>query len=100
MKIHDVFHISLLRFWKHSNFISVAAQGDSEDLEDPTECVYEVEKVLRWWKRKIGNNMIREFLTLWLGYPLEEATWELEENFTYQDQLLEDVEAGEVPKEK
>lgn len=36
-KIHDVFHISLLKFWKESNFIQIEAQGDPEELKDPTE---------------------------------------------------------------
>ena len=98
-RIHNVFHISLLKFWKSSSFVQVEAQGETEDLEDPTDPVYEVEKVLRWRKRKVGSKTIREFLTLWTGYPLEEATWEPEDNFTYPNQLKEDMAAGLIPEE-
>lgn len=47
-----------------------------------------------------GQNDEREYLTLWTGYLLEEATREPKENFTYQDELIEDLEAGKILEEK
>ena len=47
------------------------------------EPVYEVEKLLRWRKVQKGRKTIREYLVTWTGYPLEEAMWIPEENFTY-----------------
>ena len=43
--------------------------------------IYEVENILRWRKQEKGNKLIHEFLVVWTGYPLKEATWEPETNF-------------------
>ena len=66
MRIHPVFHISLLepapQNAKPDNTIEI------ED-EDPE---YEVEEILD--SRIINNNI--EYLVKWKGYPPEENTWE------------------------
>ena len=83
--IHDVFHISLLKRW-----ITALYRKEEEEvpieLEEIEEPRYEVEKILRW--RKVKGTGRREYLTLWTGYPLEEATWEPEENFDDREALL------------
>ena len=52
------------------------------DVDRPEE--YEVERILR--KRRVlkrnGRHSHNEYLVLWQGYPLEEATWEPEAHFT------------------
>ena len=45
------------------------------------------------------NKIIREFLTVWEGYPLEDASWEPEDNFSYPEQLQEDIDAGLIKLE-
>ena len=65
-----------------------------DELEAPDDTMYEVEKVLRYRKRKKKNRMIREFLTVWEGFPLEDASWEAEEIFSDPAQLQEDIDAG------
>lgn len=62
--------------------MQVTPQDVDISLAEPKEDVYEVERILRWRKRKVKNKIIREFLVLWVGYPLEESTWDPEENFT------------------
>ena len=67
------------------------------ELEGIEEPHYEVEKILRW--RKVKGTKRREYLILWTGYPLEEATWEPEENFDDRDQLRRYMAAGNIPEE-
>ena len=52
-----------------------------------------------------GRKRYREFLVNWTGYPLEEAMWILEKNFTYpklikqmmkQDKPLEDTSGSSL----
>ena len=43
--------------------------------------------------------MIKEYLGLWEGYPIEEASWILAEQFSYPGQLREYL-AEDNPQEK
>ena len=49
---------------------------------------------------KERDKLIREFLVVWTGYPLEEATWEPETKFPDKTALQEDIESGRVPEVK
>ena len=80
--IHPIFHVSLLKPWRTSIWSS-PVDLQPTDIEPVKEPVYEVEKILRWRKVQKGRKTIREFLVTWTGYPLEEAMWIPEENFTY-----------------
>ena len=40
----------------------------------------------------------REFLVLWKGYPIEEASWIPEDNITYKDQLQEELDEDNPQK--
>ena len=80
-KIHPVFHVSLLRDW---NAVDVqenrpVSQDDAPEVEDP---YWEIEKILRWRKVKRNKKIIKEYLVLWRGFPVSEATW------IVQDQLM------------
>ena len=44
--------------------------------------------------KKIKNKYIRDFLVLWAGYPLKEATWEPEDSFPDKEALYKDLESG------
>ena len=98
-KMHPVFHVSLLKPWRTSTWSS-PINLQPEDVEPATEPVYEVEKLLRWRWVTEGRKRYREFLVTWTGYPLEEAMWIPERNFTYpklikqmmkQDKPVEDT---------
>ena len=73
--IHNVFHVSLLKKWNAS---AVQESDEHIELEEPDVPGYsETEKILRWrWATHPGcrGRRSREFLVLWRGYPLEEAT--------------------------
>ena len=80
-----MFHILLLKRWRTALY----RKGEEEipiELKGTEEPHFEVEKILRW--RKAKGTKRREHLTLWTGYPLEEATWEPEENFDDREALL------------
>ena len=67
------------------------------ELEDTEEPHHEVEKILR--QRKVKGTKRREYLTLWTGYSLEEATWEPEENFDDREVLLRSLQEDKTPEE-
>ena len=80
-RVHDVFHISLLKAWQENLFTQVV-DPDAPDLEEPEdERQYEVEKILRWRNRTVRNRRIREYYVLWHNYPMSEASWITRDNF-------------------
>ena len=72
------------------------------ELEEPdVPEYYETEKILRWrWAThpRHRRRCSREFLVLWRGYPLEEASWIPEENF--RDKQLLEAELQEFKPEE
>ena len=91
-KIHNVFHVSLLKRWKIADY-RCEEKPVTTELDIDGEKRYEVEKILRW-RKKAGDSREKEYLVLWAGYPIEEATWEPKESFddlkTLQENLKED----------
>ena len=88
-RIHDVFHVSLLQPWYTGSFVHGGTpyipdleEDAPEDLDmDVSDQSYTVDKLLRWrWVQK-GRTRRREYLVLWQGYPLDEATWEPASHF-------------------
>ena len=72
-KIHLVFHILLLKRWNTASLQEeeeVPADDDLE-LEEP---YYEIEKILRWRKVKRGRKTLKEYLVLWKGCKVTEAS--------------------------
>ena len=45
------------------------------DIQVSDELCYEVDKILKWRKTKVGHRMMKEYLVTWKGYPLEDAQW-------------------------
>ena len=91
MKVHPVFHVSLLRPHNES---ATFPQRDGDDRPPPAfveagEEHYLVEKLLEERTRGQGRSRRREFLVKWKGYPYYEATWEPESNLTGLDAYQE-----------
>ena len=72
-KIHPVFHVPLLKDWRTARL--------QEDRPVPTyvpdveEPYHETERILRGRRVKRNKKILKEYLVLWKGYPVEEATW-------------------------
>ena len=95
--MHPVFHVSLLKPW-HESVWSCPVEEQELDVDLEPEPRYEVERLLQWRKVKKGRKTTREFLVTWTGYPLDEAQWIPEANFTYPA-LLKQQMKEDRPKE-
>ena len=73
-QVHNVFHVSLLRIWREDMYRGYPTPEPTRLEEEDNQKVYELERFLRWRYRKIQNKKKREFLVLWKGYPIEEAS--------------------------
>jgi Chromo (CHRromatin Organisation MOdifier) domain len=86
-KIHNVFHATLLQ-----PYIENKAYGNnyprplSELLEG--EEVYEVETILRHWRRGRGY----QYYVKWKGYPITEATWKHASAFSSDGNMLKEYQ--------
>ena len=59
----------------------------TDDTPEGKEPYYEIEKILRWRKVKRRKRILKEYLVLWRGYPVEETTWIQAEQFSHPRQL-------------
>lgn len=59
-------------------------------IEEEKDRLYTVEKILN--KKKEGNKV--KYLVKWEGYPMEDSTWEPEENLEYVQGLIDEFEHG------
>ena len=50
------------------------------DVQVSDEPFYEVDKILKWRKTKVGRRTMKEYLVTWRGYLLEDAQWIPEAN--------------------
>ena len=65
-KIHNVFHISLLRPFKTSRWEHSITEDQIEEIEPEDDREYDVEKLLRWqWQNPHTKKKTKEFLVLW-----------------------------------
>ena len=95
--MYPVFHVSLLKLWKHSEWSS-PADAPLPDIDDDDQ-EYRVERILRWQWIGRGQRRTREFLVTWEGYPLEDAQWIPASNFTDPAGLEEQI-AQDHPTEE
>ena len=77
-----MFHVSLLKNWNTVNLQEdlPISQDDVPDVEEP---YYEIKKILRWCKVKRRNKILKEYLVLWKGYPVEDAMWIQAQQFSH-----------------
>ena len=69
---------------------------DELELEDDQS--YEVEKLLHWrWSRPSGKR-VKEFLVLWSGFSIDDASWIPATNFDYPE-VLDDMVRRDQPVE-
>ena len=90
-KMHPVFHVSLLKLWRHSEWSS-PANAPVPEIDEEEDKEYRVERILWWRWTGRGRRRKREFLVTWEGYPLEDAQWIPASNFTNLAGLEEQIE--------
>ena len=84
MKIHNVFHVSLLKPFHHDG----KTQPPPPPVTLDGHLEYEVEDLLGVRKVKAGSKFRQEFLVKWKGYGHEHCTWEPETHLTNCSELL------------
>ena len=98
-KIHPVFHVSLLKAWRAAN-----VHEDQPDLPDDIpeieEPFWEIEKILRWRKVKINKKIIKQYLVLWHGFPVNEASWITQDQFIRPELLRKFIQEDKPVEEK
>jgi len=82
MKIHPVFHVSLLKPYKASGSVQPPPPILIDGVEE-----FEVEQILQSRPHRSGKE---EFLIKWKGYGFEHCTWEKLSNLTNCPQVLAD----------
>ena len=82
-KIHNVFHTTLLRQYNETEVYGANFPRPTPELIKGEE-VYEVENILRHRKRGCRY----QYYVKWKGYPISEASWEPEEVFSDDGDLL------------
>ena len=70
------------------------------DVDMDLEPAYEVDRILKWREVKKGRRTPREFLVTWTRYPLDEAQWISETNFTYPALLKQQLKEDRPREEK
>ena len=76
--VHDIFHVSMLRKYiaDPSHILRHPEVEVTPDLRQEVE----PERILESSEKELRNKVIRMVKVKWKGHPIEEATWETEEN--------------------
>ena len=98
-KIHTVFHVSLLKLWNIVN-LQEDQPVSHDDVPEVEEPFYEIEWILRWRKTKRKNKIMKQYLVLWRGYPVEDSMWIEANQFSYLGQLQEYLREDNPQEEK
>jgi hypothetical protein len=78
-----VFHATLLRQYKENDVYGANFRRPLPEIVEGEE-VYEVEMILK--HRRLGRG--HQYYVKWKGYLISEATWELEDVFSDDGDLL------------
>jgi hypothetical protein len=95
MKIHSTFHVSKLKPYSDNN--DDIFPNRDQIIRPPPDIIddheeFEVEKVLDKRERKYGRGKRIEYLVLWKGYPIYEASWLPLSNLTNAKDIINEYE--------
>ncbi len=85
-KIHNVFHVQLVKPYKGDGTVQPPPPVDWLGNEP----LFTVERLLDHRIKKISRRKVTEFLVKWQGYSAEHDSWEPESNLLTCDQLIKD----------
>ena len=71
---HDVFHVSLLQ--KYAPNPGHILDLDDNVLVDQEEFWMELVQILKTMEKRLRNQILRDVLVQWKGYPVEDSSWE------------------------
>ena len=72
--MHDVFHVSLLkRYVPNPRHI---LDLDDNVLVNQEEFWMDPEQILKTREKQLRNQVLRDVLIQWKGYPVEDTSWE------------------------
>ena len=86
-KMHNVFHVSLVRPYTDNGTMKPPPPCDWLDNGEP---LYTVEKILAHSESKQGRKKVMNFKIRWAGYSSEHDTWEPESNLLTCDDLIKE----------
>ncbi|SPC68179.1 related to Gag-pol polyprotein [Ustilago sp. UG-2017b] len=89
LRVHDVFHVSMLEPARTSSLAQRAEQPTIPSLPDE-DLDFEVEALID----KRSHHGVTEYKVLWRGYPEEAASWELVSNLNCPN-LIQEYEVSE-----
>jgi hypothetical protein len=95
MKIHSTFHVSKLKPYNDNN--DQIFPNRDQIIRPPPDIIddheeFEVEKILDKRERKYGRGKRIEYLVLWKGYPIYEASWLPLSNLANAKDIIEEYE--------
>ena len=97
--VHPVFHTSLLRPWRSSEW-SCPVNIPAPEVQVSDEPFYEVDKILKWRKTAVSRRTIKAYLVTWTGYALEDAQWISETNWRDPTKLKTYIKQEKPTEEK
>jgi hypothetical protein len=86
MKIHPVFHNSLLKPYYETKEHSPNYEKPAPEIVNSEEGHYEIESILM--AQPTQNKKITQYLIKWKGYPASENLWLPEKELTNAKKLL------------
>jgi hypothetical protein len=86
MKIHPVFHNSLLKPYCETKEHSPNYEKPTPEIVNNEEGHYKIEAILIAWPTQ--NKRSIQYLIKWKGYPVSENLWLLEKELTNAKELL------------
>ena len=93
-----MFHVPLLKDWRTASLQEdQLVPMDVPNIEEP---YYESEKILRWRKIKRNKKIIKEYLILSKGHPVEEASWVQASQFSHPAQVKDYLKEDNPEEEK